>query len=154
MLDIYQKIVAELSVEPLAFDENGVCTFEIQRAAEEASAPFVVNIVAQPDEMALVLSVTTASDLPERLSRELFLRFGEHALAPLRHGYGVGIYPGTERVSFFSRIALGSYRPQQIRESLADLLEKAHEWEASLSQDEQTPPVTKSEMGACQNIRV
>lgn len=100
-MDIYQKIVAELSVEPLAFDENGVCTFEIQRAAEEATAPFVVNIVAQPNEMALVLSVTTASDLPERLSRELFLRFGEHALAPLRHGYGVGIYPGTERVSFF-----------------------------------------------------
>ncbi|MGN5046218.1 hypothetical protein ACTG16_09285 [Aeromonas sp. 23P] len=108
MLDIYQKIVTELSVEPLAFDENGVCTFEIQRAAEEASATFVVNIVAQPDEMALVLSVTTASDLPERLSRELFLCFGEHALAPLHHGYGVGIYPGTERVSFFSRIALGA----------------------------------------------
>ncbi|WP_240035985.1 CesT family type III secretion system chaperone [Aeromonas dhakensis] len=154
MLDIYQKIVAELSVEPLAFDENGVCTFEIQRAAEEATAPFVVNIVAQPDEMALVLSVTTASDLPERLSRELFLRFGEHALAPLRHGYGVGIYPGTERVSFFSQIALGNYRPQQIRESLADLLEKAHEWEASLSQEVQTTHVTESEMGAGQNIRV
>ncbi|WP_323877491.1 CesT family type III secretion system chaperone [Aeromonas hydrophila] len=154
MLDIYQKIVAELSVEPLAFDENGVSTFEIQRAAEEAAAPFVVNIVAQPDEMALVLSVTTAGELPERLSRELFLRFGEHALAPLRHGYGVGIYPGTERVSFFSRIALGNYRPQQIRESLANLLEKAHEWEVSVSQEEQTPHVTKSEMGAGQNIRV
>ena len=39
MLDIYQKILAELSVEPLTFDENGVCTFEIQRAAEEATAP-------------------------------------------------------------------------------------------------------------------
>ncbi|WP_235337001.1 CesT family type III secretion system chaperone [Aeromonas hydrophila] len=154
MLDIYQKIVAELSVEPLAFDENGVCTFEIQRAAEESTAPFVVNIVTQPDEMALVLSVTTASELPERLSRELFLRFGEHALAPLRHGYGVGIYPGTERVSFFSQIALGSYRPQQIRESLADLLEKAHEWEASLSQEGQTTHVTESEMDASQNIRV
>ncbi|MEL1221400.1 CesT family type III secretion system chaperone [Aeromonas hydrophila] len=154
MLDIYQKIVAELSVEPLAFDENGVCTFEIQRAAEESTAPFVVNIVAQPDEMALVLSVTTASDLPERLPRELFLRFGEHALSPLRHGYGVGIYPGTERVSFFSQIALGNYRPQQIRESLADLLEKAHEWEASLSQEGQTTHVTKSDMGAGQNIRV
>ncbi|HHQ4915953.1 CesT family type III secretion system chaperone [Aeromonas hydrophila] len=154
MLDIYQKIVAELSVEPLAFDENGVCTFEIQRAAEESTAPFVVNIVAQPDEMALVLSVTTASELPERLSRELFLRFGEHALAPLRNGYGVGIYPGTERISFFSQIALGNYRPQQIRESLAELLEKAHEWEASLSQEEQTPHVTKSEIGAGQNIRV
>ncbi len=153
-MDIYQKIVAELSVEPLAFDENGVSTFEIQRAAEEAAAPFVVNIVAQPDEMALVLSVTTAGELPERLSRELFLRFGEHALAPLRHGYGVGIYPGTERVSFFSRIALGNYRPQQIRESLANLLEKAHEWEVSVSQEEQTPHVTKSEMGAGQNIRV
>ncbi|MGL6563808.1 CesT family type III secretion system chaperone [Aeromonas oralensis] len=153
-MDIYQKIVAELSVEPLAFDKNGVCTFEIQRAAEEATAPFVVNIVAQPHEMALVLSVTTASDLPERLSRELFLRFGEHALAPLRHGYGVGIYPGTERVSFFSQIALGNYRPQQIRESLADLLEKAHEWEASLSQEGQTTHVTKSEMDASQNIRV
>lgn len=153
-MDIYQKIVAELSVKPLAFDENGVCTFEIQRAAEEATAPFVVNIVAQPDEMALVLSVTTASDLPERLPRELFLHFGEHALSPLRHGYGVGIYPGTERVSFFSRIALGNYRPQQIRESLANLLEKAHEWEACLSQEEQTPHVTKSEMGAGQNIRV
>ncbi|HAU4909019.1 TPA: hypothetical protein F3P23_19875 [Aeromonas hydrophila] len=153
-MDIYQKIVAELSVEPLAFDENGVCTFEIQRAAEESTAPFVVNIVAQPDEMALVLSVTTASDLPERLPRELFLRFGEHALSPLRHGYGVGIYPGTERVSFFSRIALGNYRPQQIRESLADLLEKAHEWEASLSQEGQTTHVTKSDMGAGQNIRV
>ncbi|MGL6550067.1 hypothetical protein ACSZN3_14320 [Aeromonas hydrophila] len=107
-MDIYQKIVAELSVEPLAFDKNGVCTFEIQRAAEEATAPFVVNIVAQPHEMALVLSVTTASDLPERLSRELFLRFGEHALAPLRHGYGVGIYPGTERVSFFPRSHWGT----------------------------------------------
>ncbi|WP_257497597.1 CesT family type III secretion system chaperone [Aeromonas hydrophila] len=154
MLDIYQKIVAELSVEPLAFDENGVCTFEIQRAAEESTAPFVVNIVTQPDEMALVLSVTTASELPERLSRELFLRFGEHALAPLRHGYGVGIYPGTERVSFFSQIALGSYRPQQIRESLADMLEKAHEWEASLSQEGQTTHVTESEMDASQNIRV
>ncbi|MGV2844699.1 CesT family type III secretion system chaperone [Aeromonas hydrophila] len=154
MLDIYQKILAELSVEPLTFDENGVCTFEIQRAAEEVTAPFVVNIVAQPDEMALVLSVTTASDLPERLSRELFLRFGEHALSPLRHGYEVGIYPGTERVSFFSRIALGNYRPQQIRESLANLLEKAHEWEACLSQEGQTPHVTKSEMGAGQNIRV
>ncbi|MFM5208603.1 MULTISPECIES: CesT family type III secretion system chaperone [Aeromonas] len=154
MLDIYQKIVAELSVEPLAFDENGVCTFEIQRAVEEATAPFVVNIVAQPDEMALVLSVTTASDLPERLSRELFLRFGEHALSPLRHGYGVGIYPGTERVSFFSQIALGNYRPQQIRESLADLLEKAHEWEDCLSQEEQTPHMNKSEMGTGQNIRV
>ncbi|HDX8454745.1 TPA: CesT family type III secretion system chaperone [Aeromonas hydrophila] len=153
-MDIYQKIVAELSVEPLAFDENGVCTFEIQRAAEESTAPFVVNIVAQPDEMALVLSVTTASELPERLSRELFLRFGEHALAPLRNGYGVGIYPGTERISFFSQIALGNYRPQQIRESLAELLEKAHEWEASLSQEEQTPHVTKSEIGAGQNIRV
>ena len=153
-MDIYQKIVAELSVEPLAFDENGVCTFEIQRAAEELTAPFVVNIVAQPDEMALVLSVTTESELPERLSRELFLRFGEHALAPLRNGYGVGIYPGTERISFFSQIALGNYRPQQIRESLADLLEKAHEWEASLSQEEQTPHVTKSEIGAGQNIRV
>lgn len=153
-MDIYQKIVAELSVEPLAFDENGVCTFEIQRAAEESTAPFVVNIVTQPDEMALALSVTTASELPERLSRELFLRFGEHALAPLRHGYGVGIYPGTERISFFSKITLGNYRPQQIRESLADLLEKAHEWEASLSQEEQTPHVTKSEMGAGQNIRV
>ncbi len=153
-MDIYQKIVAELSVEPLAFDENGVCTFEIQRAAEESTAPFVVNIVAQPDEMALVLSVTTASDLPERLSRELFLRFGEHALSPLRHGYGVGIYPGTERVSFFSQIALGNYRPQQIRESLADLLEKAHEWEASLSQEEQTQHMNKSEMGTGQNIRV
>ncbi|MER0497201.1 CesT family type III secretion system chaperone [Aeromonas hydrophila] len=153
-MDIYQKIVAELSVEPLAFDENGVCTFEIQRAAEESTAPFVVNIVAQPDEMALVLSVTTASDLPERLPRELFLRFGEHALSPLRHGYGVGIYPGTERVSFFSQIALGNYRPQQIRESLADLLEKAHEWEASLSQEGQTTHVTKSDMGAGQNIRV
>lgn len=153
-MDIYQKIVAELSVEPLAFDENGVCTFEIQRAVEEATAPFVVNIVAQPDEMALVLSVTTASDLPERLPRELFLRFGEHALSPLRHGYGVGIYPGTERVSFFSQIALGNYRPQQIRESLADLLEKAHEWEASLSQEGQTTHVTKSDMGAGQNIRV
>ncbi|KHN57976.1 hypothetical protein BA188_21880 [Aeromonas hydrophila] len=153
-MDIYQKIVAELSVEPLAFDENGVCTFEIQRAAEESTAPFVVNIVTQPDEMALVLSVTTASELPERLSRELFLRFGEHALAPLRHGYGVGIYPGTERVSFFSQIALGSYRPQQIRESLADLLEKAHEWEASLSQEGQTTHVTESEMDASQNIRV
>ena len=114
----------------------------------------MVNIVAQRDEMALVLSVTTASDLPERLSRELFLRFGEHALAPLRHGYGVGIYPGTDRVSFFSQIALGSYRPQQIRESLANLLEKAHEWEACLSQDGQTPHVTKGEMGAGQNIRV
>jgi hypothetical protein len=154
VLDIYQKIVAELSVEPLAFDENGVCTFEIQRTEEEATAPFVVNIVAQPDEMALVLSVTTASDLPEHLPRELFLRFGEHALAPLRHDYGVGIYPGTERVSFFSQIALESYRPHQIRESLADLLEKAHEWEASLSQEGQTPHVTKSEMGAGQNIRV
>ncbi len=153
-MDIYQKIVAELSVEPLAFDENGVCTFEIQRAAEESTAPFVVNIVTQPDEMALVLSVTTASELPERLSRELFLRFGEHALAPLRHGYGVGIYPGTERVSFFSQIALGSYRPQQIRESLADMLEKAHEWEASLSQEGQTTHVTESEMDASQNIRV
>lgn len=153
-MDIYQKIVAELSVEPLAFDENGVCTFEIQRAAEESTAPFVVNIVAQPDEMALVLSVTTASDLPERLPRELFLRFGEHALSPLRHGYGVGIYPGTERVSFFSQIALGNYRPQQIRESLADLLEKAHEWEASLSQEGQTTHVTKSDMDAGQNIRV
>ncbi|MGL6522892.1 CesT family type III secretion system chaperone [Aeromonas dhakensis] len=154
MLDIYQKIVAELSVEPLAFDENGVCTFEIQRAAEESTAPFVVNIVAQPDEMALVLSVTTASDLPERLSRELFLRFGEHALSPLRHGYGVGIYPGTERISFFSKIALGNYRPQQIRESLAALLEKAHEWEASVSQEGQTTHVTESEMGVGQNIRV
>ncbi|MGY3806332.1 CesT family type III secretion system chaperone [Aeromonas veronii] len=153
-MDIYQKIVTELSVEPLVFDENGVCTFEIERTAGEANAPFVVNIVAQPDEMALVLSVTTASDLPERLSRELFLRFGEHALAPLRHGYGVGIYPGTERVSFFSQITLGSYRPQQIRESLANLLEKAHEWEASLSQEGQTPYVTKSEIGAGQNIRV
>ncbi|WP_238157653.1 CesT family type III secretion system chaperone [Aeromonas salmonicida] len=154
MLDIYQKILAELSVEPLTFDENGVCTFEIQRAAEEATPPFVVNIVAQPEEMGLVLSVTTASDLPERLSRELFLCFGEHALSPLCHGYGVGIYPGTERVSFFSQIALGNYRPHQIKESLADLLEKAHEWEASLSQEEQTPHVTKSEMGAGQNIRV
>ncbi|MBL0533431.1 CesT family type III secretion system chaperone [Aeromonas dhakensis] len=153
-MDIYQKIVAELSVEPLAFDENGVCTFEIQRAAEESTAPFVVNIVAQPDEMALVLSVTTASDLPERLSRELFLRFGEHALSPLRHGYGVGIYPGTERISFFSKIALGNYRPQQIRESLAALLEKAHEWEASVSQEGQTTHVTESEMGVGQNIRV
>lgn len=153
-MDIYQKIVAELSVEPLAFDENGVCTFEIQRAAEEATAPFVVNIVAQSDEMALVLSVTTASDLPERLSRELFLRFGEHALSPLRHGYGVGIYPGSERVSFFSQIALENYRPQQIRESLADLLEKAHEWEDSLSQEEQTSHMNKSEMGTGQNIRV
>ncbi len=114
----------------------------------------MVYVVAQPGDMALVLSVTTASDLPERLSRELFLRFGEHALAPLRHGYGVGIYPGTERVSFFSHIALRDYRPQQIRERLADLLEKAHEWEASLSQEEQTPHVTKSEMGAGQNIRV
>ena len=153
-MDIYQKIVAELSVEPLAFDENGVCTFEIQRAAEESTAPFVVNIVAQPDEMALVLSVTTASDLPERLSRELFLRFGEHALSPLRHGYGVGIYPGTERISFFSKIALGNYRPQQIRESLAALLEKAHEWEACVSQEGQTTHVTESEMGVGQNIRV
>lgn len=153
-MDIYQKIVAELSVESLAFDENGVCTFEIQQAAEEATAPFVVNIVAQPDEMALVLSVTTASDLPERLPRKLLLRFGEHALAPLRHGYGVGIYPGTERVSFFSQITLGSYHPQQIRESLANLLEQAHEWETSLSQEEQTSNETKSEMGTGQNIRV
>lgn len=150
-VDIYQGIVDELSVPALAFDEDGVCAFEIRRAGEQA-APFVVNLVARTEERALVLSVTTASELPERLSRALFLRFGEHALAPLHHGDGVGIYPGTSKVSFFASLALESYRPRLIKERLASLLERAHEWEAELALDGLSADEARGDPG--QSLRV
>lgn len=64
------------------------------------------------------------------------------------------IYPVRMYEDIYNRVTTSNQTVTTIKSAIMNLLEKAHEWEASLSQDEQTPYVTKSEMGAGQNIRV
>ncbi|AQS36435.1 hypothetical protein Sps_01266 [Shewanella psychrophila] len=134
-MDIYKEILAELAVEQLNFDESNVCSFEIQQEKKPESAPFVINIVRNTALMELAISVTTAADIPAQISKELFRLLGVHAIGPLRGDCGVGVYPGTEQLTVFTKISLAEYRPGQIKENLAELLDKAQEWESILLVD-------------------
>lgn len=155
-MDIYNKILAELAIEQLNFDKDNVCSFEIQQEKKPESASFVVNIVRNTALMELALSVTTAAEIPAQISKELFILLGGQAIGLLRGECGAGVYPDTEQLSVFTKISLADYRPKQIKETLAELLEKAQEWERILLVDPSQEQDKASDASSCywKNIRV
>ncbi|MCG9575826.1 hypothetical protein L1D14_06175 [Vibrio tubiashii] len=157
-MDTYKKILADLAVEQLSFDENQVCCFEVHSAAGPEGPPYVVNIVGNTVLQELAFSVTTTVTIPSQIPKQLFSLFAEYAMGPLRGEPGIGVFSGTEQASVFTTVRLVDYRSGLIQETLTDLLEKAHEWDELLSADEdpvqeqETTPVTHSFSSS--NIRV
>ncbi|GEM75518.1 hypothetical protein [Vibrio sagamiensis] len=157
-MDIYQKILAELAVEQLSFDENQVCCFKVHSAASPEGSPYVVNIVGNTVLQELALSVTTTVSIPSQVPKSLFSLFAEYAMGPLRGDPGIGVFAGTEQASVFTTISLADYRSGLIQETLAELLEKAHEWDELLldneatGQEQEITPATQSFSSS--NIRV
>ena len=72
-MDIYKKILADLAVEQLSFDENQVCCFEVHSAAGPEGPPYVVNIVGNTVLQELAFSVTTTVTIPSQIPKQLFL---------------------------------------------------------------------------------
>ena len=138
-MDIYKKILAELGIEQLDFDENNICTFEIEQSTKSEGRSFVVNIISNPSIMEIAISVTATTEIPEHTSKSLFTLLGEHALGPLRNDYGVGIFPDTNFVSTFITIKLSDYCSGQIKMALSELIEKAQQWDDKVRLEQHTP---------------
>lgn len=154
-MDLYLEILAELAIEPLTFDENNVCSFEIEQVNKSDSLAFVVNIVRNIEAMALNITASTATEIPSSISPELFSLLGKHALGPLRGDTGVGVFPDTNRVSVFTCLSLSNYHTGQLKEALSDLIEKVQLWELALTtknqQSQDTDLLDNNELG---NLRV
>ncbi len=153
-MDIYLEILAELAIEQLSFDEDDICNFEIQSAENKDTDPFIVNIIRDNQAMALGICVTTASELPQQISPELFTLFGKHAMGPMRGDSGVGILPNTNKVSAYTRLLLSDYREGQLKEALSELIEKAQVWETALTTKQQAKQSTPRDFSESSNLRV
>ncbi|OAJ93347.1 type III secretion system chaperone family protein [Vibrio bivalvicida] len=151
-MDIYKKILAELAVEPLSFDENQVCCFEVQPTESPENLPYVVNIVGNTVLHELAISVTTTVAIPSQIPKQLFTLFAEYAMGPLRGEPGIGVFSGTEQASVFTTVRLVDYRSGLIQETLTELLDKALEWDQILSVDE-APDQEQETVSAAHSFR-
>lgn len=117
---------------PPEFDHDGVFSFVMLRDGGGAA-----TATLHKDEPArkLRLAVQCQSTLCDNISPALIRELARQALKPLRDGYGVGLFPDSDRLTVFTVLELDTAPP--LRPVLNTLLSQSEHWERLI---QATPP--------------
>lgn len=118
------------------FDPHGLLEFTLQR---EDDGEITITLQRDLDDMKLRLSAQCSGVLTDRVNRTSFLDFARQALEPLRDGYGVGLFPDSERLSVFKVLDLrDTLDLYSILESVLSKVEWLEAWSDSQLAERET----------------
>lgn len=133
-MGIFEETLSPLGVT-VTFDENNLFSCEINQTSTEERAPWQLVVYRNQDDISLAISIVLGTPIPESPSPEFITSLGEQAIAPLRGGVGIGIYPGTSQLAVYQLVQLSGKPTGIVMETIENLFGIAEEWESRLSAD-------------------
>lgn len=131
-MDIFQQACAELGLGEMSFDEDNNFFCELESLDDQQSPGLVITINKNVDEISLMLVVTVQRELPEQLSADFLVEFGERAIEPSRGGYGIGIFPNSKLLSLYQKVLLSDSVDGHLKNKFSDLVDAAEIWDKKL----------------------
>lgn len=124
---------------PPQFDHDGLFSFVLQR---DGGGAVTATLHKDEPNRKLRLAVQSQSSLGKNMSPEFIQELARQSLEPLRDGYGIGLFPDSDRLTVYKVLELDTDTP--LRTVLHTLLSHTEHWERLLQVTPPTSPAGES----------